>query len=144
MGTVSNEAVSPTPRHAAAFAAARLDELDRLAARATVPFAHDWSVDVTPPRQHIIDGLGVAVASGALSVLEFIAASDPRRVMDVARAGRRILRRHERCGTGSGYCEDALGLGMGIDGMGCPELLDLVMGWERHPDFDAAWAREML
>jgi hypothetical protein len=52
---------------------------------------------------------------------------------------RRIVERHEQCGTGVGYCDDG---GQGIDGVGCAELLDLAAIDSDHWEYQAAWVRE--
>lgn len=66
-----------------------------------------------------------------------IASHSPARVVREVEAKRRIVERHAQCGTGSGYCDDG---GHGIDGVGCPDLLDLAVPFSAEPGYKQEWA----
>jgi hypothetical protein len=66
---------------------------------------------------------------------------DPARVLAEVDAKRRILARHEQCGTGHGYCDDG-GHGWRLDDGTpvCGDKLDLTRPYADRPGYRSEWA----
>ncbi|GAA5048274.1 hypothetical protein HNP84_000213 [Thermocatellispora tengchongensis] len=67
---------------------------------------------------------------------------DPARMLREVEAKRSILGRHERCGSGVGYCDDGGHGWSEADGepfTGCRDLQDLALPYADHPRYRPEW-----
>lgn len=93
-----------------------------------------WATTVVPPDSE--GGAGIEPADA-----EHVARWDPARVQAEVEAKRRILARHEQCGTGHGYCDDGghsweLDSGTPV----CPDKLDLAHPYAGREGWREEWA----
>lgn len=64
---------------------------------------------------------------------------DPARVLAEVEAKQRILKRHARCGSGVGRCDDGGHGWDDVEGGGCADLGDLARPFADHPDYEERW-----
>lgn len=132
------------------FIAARLDERQaraEAAIRATLEAdAPNGQPDWVATDDSVITAmLGHPVATGAYGmpaeIAEFIADHDPARVLRDVAARRTALKRHARCGSGLGWCDDG-GHSIPTEFGGCFDLRELALVDEGHADFSPLWKRD--
>lgn len=63
----------------------------------------------------------------------------PAKMLAECEAKRRIVKRHTKCGTGSGYCDDGGHGWVDAAEPGCADLADLALPYADHPGFRDEW-----
>ena len=137
------------------FLTARLDEEHRAAEAAAeaTGFTSPGRWTSTPC---VVNHGGWQVADGPAPVIreddgglpkaltDFIAAHDPTRALAEVAAKRAILRLHDSCGSGCGYCDDGGhgGAGPDMDLPGCPTTTLLAQPYRDRAGWDEAWEVE--
>jgi hypothetical protein len=141
------------------FIGARLDEDEATALAAAEADPAPWTAEATDERdtQYRSDhGFGAVIAADDVPLRDnegsstlcmtaptarHVVAHNPARVLRDVAAKRATLKRHARCGSGLGWCDEG-GHGIPPEFGGCFDLRELALVDEGHADFSSLWKRD--